>query len=134
MFFFISLDSMGNTLEITTDYIGHGLRLIEDYPWYSPRGEGRYTGRKQSDVIGLIYNCNVRPNLIFIKLRITASDTNRSTILGNYTLTISLALRLFILYPVKPPAFLRRLIALLAADPALWEPCTNNANGLSPKQ
>lgn len=32
MFFFISLDSMGNTLEITTDYIGHGLRLIEDYP------------------------------------------------------------------------------------------------------
>jgi len=32
MFFFISLDSIGNTLEITTDYIGHGLRLIEDYP------------------------------------------------------------------------------------------------------
>jgi hypothetical protein len=26
------MNGMGNTIKITTDYIGHGLRLIEDYP------------------------------------------------------------------------------------------------------
>ena len=32
MFFFTSMNGMGNTIKITTDYIGHNLRLIEDYP------------------------------------------------------------------------------------------------------